>query len=135
MTSLKLAKDFTGNDIYCNHLNVDALTSGTLLDLTGNVTVQGNLAVTGNTSASGITARSPTTCTGSATASGSVQICSAGAGANTIAFFNGPGRVQVAAPPDVGPVAPAGPAVIAANDYVNHFNTIRGALQQYGLLG
>lgn len=135
MTSLKLAKDFTGNDIYCNHLNVDALTSGTLLDLTGNVTVQGNLAVTGNTTASGITAREPTTCTGSATASGSVQICSTGTGANTIAFFNGPGRQQQPAPADVAAVAPTPAAAVAANDYVTSFNAIRFALQAYGLLG
>ena len=139
MTSFKLTKDFTGNGIYCNSLNAGSLISGSILDLSGNIEVKGNLAVTGNTTALGITARSQTTCAGSAQTRGDTLICSAGPGAganaNTIAFFNGTGQSQVAAPLDVAPVVGAPSTDTAVNDYVNNFNAIRFALQDYGLLG
>ena len=145
MTSLKLAKDFTGNDIYCNHLNVDTLTSGTLLDLTGTLNVQGNLAVTGNTiiqnstlqPLSAVIAENPTTCAGNLDSRANTQICSSGAASNELAFFNGPGRIQVAGLADVAAFPGQGAAVVVAApqaDYCLVLNRMASALVAYGLL-
>ena len=138
MTSFKLSKDFTGDDIYCNRLNVYTLVGGPSLNIGGDVTVQGNLSVTGNTSATTITSQIGASCGGGINARANTLICSGGGRAatplNTLAFFNGLGRPQGRPVVEAIVQLPDGAGDPASATTIDALTNIVNELVGYGLL-